>query len=91
VPGAANEATAVEVTGAIGFGPSRGLHWLTPIREPFTDPRLAGEFRTWADNMAYPGGPTFWVGSFSMHDEDGAWVQRLNVGVTTPAAATRRG
>ena len=36
---AQDEATAVEFTGATGFG--------SPLRisEPFTDPRLAGEFR----------------------------------------------
>ena len=42
---AQDEATAVEFTGAIGFGP--GLY--KPIIEPFTDPRLAGQLRVWTN------------------------------------------
>jgi hypothetical protein len=48
---AQDEATAVEFTGAIGFGPGN-----KPIVEPFTDPRLAGQFRVWTNRDAYPAG-----------------------------------
>ena len=77
--------TAVEFTGATGFGPNRGSYNVNPIIEPFTDPRLAGEFRVWTNSDAYPGGPTFWVGGFSMHDDDGDWVQRPSIGITHPS------
>jgi hypothetical protein len=69
---AQDEATAVEFTGAIGFGPD-----VKPIVEPFTDPRLAGEFRVWTNSDAYPGGPTIFTGGFSMHDDEGGWIQRV--------------
>jgi hypothetical protein len=68
---AQDEATAVEFTGATGFGPSSGSYNITPIVEPFTDPRLAGEFRVWTNSDAYPGSPIFFMGSFSMHDDEG--------------------
>jgi len=70
---AQDEATAVEFTGAIGFGP--GLY--KPIVEPFTDPRLAGQLRVWTNRDAYPGGPTIFTGGFSMHDDEGGWIQRV--------------
>ena len=81
---AQEEATAVEFTGATGFGPDYGSYNVNPIVEPFTDPRLAGEFRVWANNGDYPGGLSFWMGGFSMHDDDGAWVQRPSLGITHP-------
>jgi hypothetical protein len=86
---AQDEATAVEFTGAIGFGPSSGS--VSPILEPFTDPRLAGEFRTWQNNRAYPGGPTFFMAGFSMHDDDGGWIQRpgLSIGHPDGTSATK--
>jgi hypothetical protein len=62
---AQDEATAVEFTGRLGFGSP------LPIVEPFTDPRLAGEFRVSSNQDAYPGGPTIFMGGFSMHDDEG--------------------
>ena len=81
---AQDEAAPIEFTGAIGFGPSRGSYWDTPIVEPFTDPRLAGEFRTWENNRACPGGRTCWAGGFSMHDDDGGWIQRPGLRINHP-------
>ena len=69
---AQDEATAVEFTGAIGFGPD-----VKPIVEPFTDPRLAGQFRVTTNRHAYPDGPTIFTGGFSMHDDEGGWIQRV--------------
>ena len=93
VPGAetTDPATAVEFTGTTGFGPKRGSYWVNTIVEPFTDPRLAGEFRTWANNKIYPGGPTLFMGAFSMHDDDGGWIQRpgLSIGHPDGTSATR--
>ena len=44
----------VEFTGATGFGGrGGGPYWVDTIVEPFTDPRLAGEFRVWENNRAY--------------------------------------
>ena len=88
---AQDEATPVEFTGAIGFGPYGGSYWDTPIVEPFTDPRLAGEFRVWENNRAYPGGPTFWRNGFSIHDDDGGWIQRpgLSIGHPDGTSATQ--
>jgi hypothetical protein len=74
---AQDEKTAVEFTGATGFGPDFGSYNATPIVEPFTDPRLAGSFRTWGNSDAYPGGPTIFSGGFSMHDDEGGWIQRV--------------
>ena len=54
-----------------------GHYCVNPIAEGFGDPRLAGEFRVWTGgNDGYGLGPTIWSTRFSMHDEDGAWVQR---------------
>ena len=85
---AQDEETAVEFTGAIGFGPSRGSYWDTPIVEPFTDPRLAGEFRTWANNHVYSGGLMLFTGAFSMHDDEGAWVQRPGLRINHPGGTS---
>ena len=79
---ATDQATAVEFTGATSFGPCSADYCNNPIVEPFTDPRLAGQFRVWQNNDAYPGGPTFWMSGFSMHDDEGGWVQRPNIGIT---------
>ena len=79
---AADQATAVEFTGATSFGPCSADYCNNPIVEPFTDPRLAGQFRVWANEDVYPGGPTLWMSGFSMHDEDGGWVQRPVIGIT---------
>jgi len=80
----ADQATAVEFTGATRFGPGFGSYNVNPIDEPFTDPRLAGEFRVWPNSVDYPGGPSFFVGGFSMHDDDGGWVQRPSLAITHP-------
>ncbi len=54
-----------------------GSYCVNPTTEAFTDPRLGGEFRVWVGgNDGYGLGPTIWSSRFSMHDEDGAWVQR---------------
>ena len=81
---AADQATAVEFTGATSFGPCSAGYCNNPIVEPFTDPRLAGQFRVWANDVSYPSGPTFWMTGFSMHDDDGGWVQHPSIGVTHP-------
>ena len=78
----ADQATAVEFTGATSFGPCSTDYCNNPIVEPFTDTRLAGQFRVWPNSDPYPGGPTLWVSGFSMHDDDGDWVQRPNIGIT---------
>ena len=46
---ATDQATAVEFTGATSFGPCSADYCNNPIVEPFTDPRLAGQFRVWAE------------------------------------------
>lgn len=57
-----------------------GYYCLNPIAEDFGDPRLAGEFRVWTGgNDGYGLGPTIWSSRFSMHDDEGAWVQRPNL------------
>ena len=88
---AQDEATAVEFTGATSFGRPGGSYYVNTIVEPFTDPRLAGEFRVWENNRAYPGGPTFWRTGFSIHDDDGGWIERpgLSIGFPGVASATR--
>ena len=75
---AQDEATAVEFTGATSFG--------SPLRisEPFTDPRLAGEFRVTSNQDPYPGGPTIFMGGFSMHDDEGGWIQRPSPAISHP-------
>ncbi len=84
-------AAPVEFTGATGFGPPGNGYRINPILEPFTDPRLAGEFRVWENNRAYPGGPTFWRTGFSIHDDDGGWIERpgLSIGHPDGTSATR--
>ena len=79
---AQEEATAVEFTGATSFGPCSTDYCNNPIVEPFTDPRLAGQFRVWANDDAYSQGPTLWMSGFSMHDDDGGWIQRPTIGIT---------
>ena len=75
----------VEFTGATGFGGrGAGPYWVDTIVEPFTDPRLAGEFRVWENNRAYPGGPTFRMYGFSIHDDDGGWIQRPGLAINHP-------
>ena len=88
---AQDEAAPVEFTGATGFGPSGGDFRINPIVESFTDPRLAGEFRVWQNNDVYPGGPTLFMGGFSMHDDEGGWVQRPSLAINHPdgTSATR--
>lgn len=81
---AQEEATAVEFTGATSFGPCSLDYCDNPVVKPFTDPRLEGQFRVWARDAAYPGGPTIWMLGFSMHDDDGGWVERPSVSVTHP-------
>ena len=86
------DATApVEFIGATRFGPSGGDFGINPIAESFTDPRLAGEFRVWQNNDVYPGGPTLFMGGFSMHDDEGGWVQRPSFAINHPdgTSATR--
>ena len=57
-----------------------GHYCVNPITENFGDPRLAGEFRVWTGgNDGYGLGPTIWSSRFSMHDDEGAWVQRPNL------------
>ena len=75
-------ATAVEFTGATGFGRCSIDYCDNPIVEPFTDPRLAGRFRVWGNDVDYPDGPTIRMVGFSMDDDDGGWVQRPGVAVT---------
>ena len=54
-----------------------GTYCVNPIVEYFCDPRLSGEFRVWVGgNDGYGLGPTVWSQRFSIHDEQGAWVQR---------------
>ena len=89
---AQDEAAPVEFTGATSFGGrGGGPYWVDTIVEPFTDPRLAGEFRVWENNRAYPGGPTFWMTGFSIHDDDGGWIERpgLSIGHPDGTSATR--
>ena len=87
----ADAAAPVEFTGATRFGPSGGDYNINPIAEPFTDPRLGGEFRVWQNNEVYPDGPTIFMGGFSMHDDEGGWVQRPSLAVNHPdgTSATR--
>jgi hypothetical protein len=74
--------TAVEFTGATGFGRCSPDYCDNPTVRPFTDPRLAGRFRVWGNDVDYPGGPTIRMVGFSMHDDDGGWVQRPSVAIT---------
>jgi hypothetical protein len=57
-----------------------GTYCTNPAHEEFTDPRLQGEFRVWGGSSdSYGLGPTIRSDRFSMHDDDGAWVQRPNL------------
>jgi hypothetical protein len=53
----------------------------------FTDPRLQGQFRVWQNNDAYPGGLHLFMTGFSMHDDEGAWVQRPSLAFNHPDGA----
>ena len=89
---AQDEAAPVEFTGATSWGGrGGGPYYVNIIEEPFTDPRLAGEFWNWANNRAYPGGFMFFMAGFSMHDDDGGWIQRpgLSIGHPDGTSATK--
>jgi len=81
---AQDEATAVEFTGSTSFGGCSVDYCDNPIVEPFTDPRLAGQFRVWQNNDGYPGGPTLFMTGFSMHDDDGGWIQHPGLAINHP-------
>lgn len=51
--------------------------------EGFEDPRLQGEFRVWQNNDSYGGqAPKLWMTGFTMHDDDGSWIQRPALAIT---------
>ena len=81
---AQDETTAVEFYGATSFGRPGGSYYINTIVEPFTDPRLAGEFRSWQNSRTYPGGPRAFMTGFSMHDDDGGWIQRPGLAINHP-------
>ena len=50
----------------------------------FADPRLQGQFRVWQNNDAFPGGLHLFMTGFSMHDDEGAWIQRPSLALNHP-------
>ena len=46
--------------------------------------RLAGSFRVYTNRDAYPGGPSFSMAGFSMHDDEGGWIQRPSPAINHP-------
>jgi hypothetical protein len=73
-------------TGANGLTMERneGRYCNNPNSGSFTDQRLQGDFRVWQNNDQYTDGPAIWATSFSMHDDDGAWVQRPSYALFHP-------
>ena len=57
--------------------PPPGFYCVQTTHEPFTDQRVTGEFRWWPSGEDNYGlGPTIDNGRWTVHDEEGAWIQR---------------
>lgn len=78
----------IEFTGRLAFGPcqgatveqlldkteTRGEHFCRPgVVEPFSDPRLQGDYYIWPWTDMHADGPTIFATGFTIVTDDGAW------------------
>jgi len=52
---------------------STGRYCEPTVVEPFSDPRLQGNYYVWQDNDEYRAGPTVWAIGVSIVTDEGAW------------------
>ena len=51
----------------------RGRYCEPLVIEPFSDPRLVGDYYIWQNNDVHRDGPTIWATAFSIVNDEGAW------------------
>ena len=50
-----------------------GRYCQPPVVEPFSDPRLVGDYYVWQNNDVHMGGPVVYATAFSIVNDEGAW------------------